>query len=150
MLLVSACLAGINCKYNNESNEIKEVMDLVRDGRAVLVCPEQLGGLTTPRSACEIKGGSGVDVLDGKASVVTKEGKDVTKEFVKGAYETLKIAKLYDVNKAILKARSPSCGKDHIYDGTFSSKKRKGHGVTVALLIRNGIDIVDEESVTFL
>lgn len=146
MILVSACLAGVNCKYNAQNNEAKEIIELVRDGKAVLVCPEQLGGLSTPRSACEILDGTGADVLDKKAKVGTHEGQDVTEQFIKGAEEVLKIAKLYGIKKAILKARSPSCSSSVIYDGTFSSQKKEGNGVTVALLKRNGIEIVDEES----
>ena len=146
MILISACLAGVNCRYNAGNNEVKEIMELVREGKAVLVCPEQLGGLTTPRSACEIMEGTGEEVLDGKVKVLSREGKDVTEQFVLGAEEVLKIAKLYGIKKAILKARSPSCGSNVIYNGTFSSQKREGNGVTVALLKRNGIEIVDEES----
>ena len=129
---------------------VKEIMEIVSEGKAVLVCPEQLGGLPTPRSACEIMDGTGEDVLDGKVKVLSREGKDVTEQFVLGAEEVLKIAKLYGIKKAILKARSPSCGSNVIYNGTFSSQKRKGNGVTVALLKRNGIEIVDEESFILL
>ena len=150
MILISACLAGVNCRYNAGNNEVKEIMEIVREGKAVLVCPEQLGGLPTPRSACEIMDGTGEDVLDGKVKVLSREGKDVTEQFILGAEEVLKIAKLYGIKKAILKARSPSCGSNVIYNGTFSSQKRKGNGVTVALLKRNGIEIVDEESFILL
>lgn len=146
MILVSACLVGINCKYNNGNNEVEKIKDLVKTGEAVLVCPEQLGGLTTPRSASEIVGGTGDDVLDGKAKVVTKEGQDVTPQFIKGAMEVLEIAKLYGIDKAILKERSPSCGSKIIYDGTFSSQKKQGQGVTVALLKRNNIKVLDENT----
>ena len=145
MIMISACLAGVDCKYNGENNGFKEIVELVKSGKAVLVCPEQLGGLSTPRSPCEIIEGDGKDVLRGKAKVITKEGNDVTENFIKGAEETLKIAKLYGINKAVLKERSPSCGSSIIYDGTFTSQKRKGYGVAVALLKQNGIEVLDEE-----
>jgi len=147
MIMISACLAGVNCKYNGGNNATEHFIKLVKNGNAILVCPEQLGGLSTPRSPSEIIGGNGVEVLKGKARVVTKEGKDVTDEFVKGAHETIKIAKLYGINKAILKARSPSCGVNAIYDGSFTSKQIEGDGVTAALLIQNGIEVLSEESI---
>ena len=146
MIMISACLAGVDCKYNGGNNEVEHLKNLVKDREVILVCPEQLGGLTTPRSPSEIIGGQGSDVLRGNAKVVTKEGMDVTVEFVKGAQETLKIAQLYGIQKAILKARSPSCGVNTIYDGTFGTRETEGHGVTAALLIQNGIEVLNEEN----
>jgi len=99
------------------------------------VCPEQMGGLSTPRETAEKK----------KGKVITKSGKDVTLNFKKGAREVLKIAKLLGIKKAILKQRSSSCGCGKIYDGTFSGKVIKGDGVTAALLKRNKIKVITEE-----
>ncbi|WP_129600550.1 DUF523 domain-containing protein [Anaerophilus nitritogenes] len=146
MILISACLAGIECRYDGGSNEHKEIKKLIEEKKAILVCPEQLGGLTTPRTPCEILGGDGEDVLLKRAKIIDKNGKDQTKGFVKGADETLKIAKLYGVTKAILKQRSPSCGCGMIYDGTFSGTKKTGDGVTATLLKKQGIVIWNEEN----
>jgi len=145
MIIVSGCLCGINCKYNGENNLNEKVSKLLRSGEAIPVCPEQLGGQSTPRAAHEIIGGTGADVLDGKARILGPEGDDVTEEFIRGAEETLKIAKECGAKTAVLKARSPSCGKGMIYDGTFSGNKIPGNGVTAELLIRNGIKVITEE-----
>lgn len=146
MILVSACLCGVHCKYNGGSNFNETVLKLMKEGKAMLACPEQLGGLTTPREPQEIHDGTGSDVLDGKAKVITKDEKDSTENFLKGAYETLKIAKEVDAKIAILKARSPSCGYGEIYDGSFLGKVREGNGVTAELLERNGITVYTEET----
>ncbi|MEM5883181.1 MAG: DUF523 domain-containing protein [Candidatus Aenigmatarchaeota archaeon] len=141
MKIVSACLAGINCKYNGKNNLNKKVLDMVRKGEAIPVCPEQLGGLTTPREPAYLTK-SGEYVLKNKAKVFSEKGEDLTKFFVKGAREVLRIAKLLRVKEAILKARSPSCG----FRKTWINKKvRKGNGVTAALLSKNGIKIYTEE-----
>lgn len=146
MIIVSACLAGINCKYNGGSNENSEIRELVEKGLAIPVCPEQLGGCPTPRPTAEISGGAGADVLDGRCKVLRKNGDDATSEFVKGATEVLKIAKMVHADKAILKSKSPSCGCGMIYDGTFSGKLKDGNGVTAELLIRNGLAVTDEKT----
>lgn len=140
MYIVSACLAGIDCKYDGENNENEKILNLVREGKAVLVCPEQMGGLSTPRVASEV-------VIDnGKTKVMSKDGRDVTKNFFKGAEETLKIAKMMGIKKAILKARSPSCGYGQTYDGTFSRTLTKANGITAELLDKNSIKIYTEEN----
>ncbi len=108
-------------------------------GKAIPVCPEQLGGLATPRPTAEISGGTGADVLEGRAEVRTSSGADVTDNFTRGAREALSIAKAAGAREAILKAKSPSCGCGLIYDGTFSGRLVEGNGVTAELLIRNGI-----------
>lgn len=146
MFIVSGCFCGINCKYNGGNNLNEDILRLMKEGRAIPVCPEQLGGQETPRPAHEICGGSGSDVLDGKAKVLGPDGDDVTEQFVKGAYETLKIAKECGAAVAILKARSPSCGAGTIYDGNFTGAKVEGNGVTAELLIRSGIKVYDEEN----
>lgn len=144
MILVSACLLGINCKYNGDNNKNEKVEEYLKDKQFILVCPEQLGGLTTPREPSEIIKLGGNGVIDGKTSVINNKRLDVTKQFKKGALETLKIANLYECKKAILKEGSPSCGSSLIYDGTFTGKKISGVGVTTALLRKNGIEVISE------
>lgn len=134
-MLVSACLLGIDCKYSGGNNYSEKLMELIKYKKAIPICPEQLGGLTTPRPPSEIQDGEGGEVLAGKAKVVTASGKDVTDAFIKGAEESLKIAKLYGATTAILKSLSPSCGCGTIYDGSFSNTKKLGNGVTTALLL---------------
>ncbi|WP_102400016.1 DUF523 domain-containing protein [Haloimpatiens massiliensis] len=145
MIIVSACLCGINCKYSGGNNLSQKVLKLVKEGKAIPVCPEQLGGLATPRVPHEIEGGTGKEVLEGRAKLINEKGGDSTEEFIKGAYETLKIAKAVGAKKAILKAKSPSCGCGTIYDGTFTGNKIKGNGVTAELLLKNGIEVTTEE-----
>lgn len=140
MYIISACLAGVNCRYDGGNNLKPEIVKLLKEKKAILVCPEQLGSLTTPRLPCEI-----VCDKNGNKKVVNIEGKDLTKEFLKGAEETLKIAKLVGAKGAILKARSPSCGKGQVYDGTFKKKLVEGNGITTDLLIKNGIKVYTEE-----
>lgn len=147
MILVSACLCGVNCNYSGGNNLNTRVLKLLQQGRAIPVCPEQLGGLSTPRVPMEIYKSNGAGVLDGKSRVVSSEGDDATDEFLKGAYETLKIAKECGVKVAILKANSPSCGYGKIYDGTFSGSKIEGSGIAAELLKRNGIKIYTEENI---
>ena len=137
MILVSACLAGVNCKYDGGNNYNEKIMELVKNGEAILVCPEQLGGLPTPRVPSEI--------FDNK--VITKEGKDVTYEYNRGAKEVLRLCKELNITKAILKANSPSCGCGTIYDGTFTSTKINGNGITAQLLIDNGIEVLTEKDI---
>ena len=147
MILVSACLAGINCKYNGGNNFNVKIAEMVAGGQAIPVCPEQLGGCTTPRATAEISGGTGADVLHAGARVIRKNGEDITEEFIKGAEEVLRIARLTCADRAVLKSKSPSCGCGLIYDGTFSGKLKEGNGVTAELLIRNGIDVVSEDEI---
>lgn len=135
-VLVSACLAGIYCSYNGSYNTTDSVVDLVRRGEAVPFCPEVHGGLPTPRPPCEI---------NAEGHVVDNTGADRTEEFRRGAEEGLKLAKLLGCEQAILKARSPSCGKGVIYDGTFTSTRVKGNGVFADLLMKNGIAVLTEE-----
>lgn len=137
-LIVSACLAGFACRYDGESRVDDEIADMCRTGLACPVCPEELGGLPTPRPMSEIESGSGEDVLDGKASVIDREGRDVSAFFVEGANMTLQIARELGIKKAILKALSPSCGLGQIYR---DSKLVEGNGVCAALLLRNGFSI---------
>ena len=144
-MLVSACLAGRACRYDGSAGSDEEVARLVREGRAVLVCPEVDGGLGTPRPPAEIVGGDGGDVLSGRARVVTRAGDDVTDAYVAGARKALAAARKAGATRAILKARSPSCGRGAIYDGSFTGTLAPGDGVTAALLRAAGIEVVTDE-----
>lgn len=146
-ILVSACLAGKACRYDATGALDDEVLRLVAEGRALLVCPEVDGGLGTPRPPAEIVGGDGNDVLNGDARVVTSEGADVTEAYIAGAHHAFDRAQKAGVTEAILKARSPSCGCGEIYDGTNSRTLQVGDGVTAALLKRHGVAVVTDEEV---
>ena len=111
----------------------------------MLVCPEEDGGLGTPRPPAEIVGGDGHDVLDGTARVVTKQGVDVTAEYVRGAEIAFAAAREAGAATAVLKSRSPSCGRGCVYDGTFTRTPTAGDGVTAALLKRNGIEVLTND-----
>lgn len=147
LILVSACLVGVDCKYNGGNNNNSKVLEYIKDKKYILVCPEQLGGLSTPRIPSEIVNGEGKDVINKKAIVMNKEGSDVSLNFIKGAYETLKIAKLYGCREAILKAKSPSCGNKQIYNGNFKGILKNGMGVTAAILTKEGIKVVNENEI---
>jgi uncharacterized protein YbbK (DUF523 family) len=143
--LCSACLLGVNCRYNGISKPNEKIIALSKKEILIPICPEQLGGQATPRLDAEITGGDGSAVLDKKAKVIESNGNDVSSNFINGAEEVLKIAKLFNIKEAILKQRSPSCGSGKIYDGTFSRKVIEGDGVTTALLKKNGIKVISEE-----
>lgn len=136
-ILVSACLLGKNCKYNGGNNLNQGVLDFIEGHEVIGVCPEQLGGLSTPRLPAEI--------VDGV--VTNKEGVSVDAEFRKGAQSALADALENKVDLAILQSRSPSCGIKEIYDGSFSGKKIKGQGVFARLLTAHGIKVLDAEDV---
>jgi uncharacterized protein YbbK (DUF523 family) len=145
VILVSGCLVGQKCSYNLVTDEIPELKELVDKGKAIPVCPAQLGGLPTPRPPSEIVGGDGLKVLDRKAKVINSEGQDVTEKFLKGASDALVIAKDKNVTKAVFRSKSPLCGKGQIYDGTFAGKTKDGDGVAAALLKKHGIKVITEE-----
>ena len=138
-VLISACLAGINCKFNGENNLLDSgILDEIsKKYHLLFVCPEVFGGLGTPREPAEMKNGL----------VVTKTAKDVSENFINGAEICLKIAKLNGCKKAILKARSPSCGSGQIYDGSFSKKLIFGDGVAAKLLKENEILVFSEDEI---
>lgn len=133
-VLVSACLLGVNCRYNGKGVLEEPVKALMEKAVLIPVCPEILGGLATPRDPAERSGGR----------VLTINGADVTAAYEKGAMETLKLAQLYDCHYAILKERSPSCGSGRIYDGTHSKILTDGDGITAELLKKNGIQVFGE------
>ncbi|HOB87336.1 MAG TPA: DUF523 domain-containing protein [Bacillota bacterium] len=144
--LVSACLLGINSRYDGGDNRSEKVLEFLKGRHAVPVCPEQLGGLPTPRRPAEICGGGGKEVLEGGAAVRCPDGTDVTEAFIRGAEQVLRIARLTGAREAILKSGSPSCGRGWIKDGSFTGSRRRGDGVTAALLLAKGCTIYDENS----
>ncbi len=138
-VIVSACLVGLKTRYDGKTEEDPEIVELFSMGDVIPVCPEQLGGLPTPREPVHFKGGDGKDVLEGKAKVVgVTTGEDKTENMLRGANEVLKIVEMLGIKKAILKEKSPSCGlRCVMIDGEW----KKGMGVTTALLIKNGIEV---------
>lgn len=133
-VLISACLLGCACRYDGKSKPHPLAQELARRGLAVPVCPEQLGGLPTPRTPSERQG----------QRVVMQDGRDVTAEYRRGAAEALAVARLYGCRMAVLKERSPSCGHGEVYDGTFTGTLTTGDGVTAELLRENGIAVCGE------
>lgn len=142
--LVSACLLGLPTRYDGADNCCLQLRRLCRCGNIIPVCPEQLGGLPTPRRPAEIRGGDGKAVLRGRAAVVDDTGQDVTAQFLRGAFAAVRLARLYRVDGAILKSGSPSCGSGSIRDGSFSGGRRPGDGVAAALFKDCGIPVYHE------
>lgn len=136
-ILVSACLIGVNCRYDGNSQFLKQFDELKKVHNLIPVCPEVFGGMATPREPSEIIGDS----------VMNRVGEDVTENFQRGAEEALKLAKFYDCKHAILKEKSPSCGYGKVYDGTFSGNLAEGNGITAELLANNGITIFGESNI---
>ncbi len=146
-LMVSACLLGRPCRYDGQSKKHPLISRL--DPAVILpVCPEQMGGLPTPRPPAEICGGSARDVLEGKARVINREGTDVTREYYKGAVETLDLARKWGIRYAVLKEKSPSCAPSCVYDGNFQDRVRPGLGLAAYLLQKNGITLISDEEVS--
>lgn len=131
-ILVSRCLLGERCRYDGKTVPDESVIALGRDHILVPVCPEMLGGLSCPRTPCERQ-------RDGR--VLSRDGQDRTAEYTRGAEEALRICREEGCIKAILKARSPSCGAGRIYDGTFTGTLREGNGVTAELLMKSGFEV---------
>jgi len=130
-IIVSACLAGINCRYDGNSEAREDIIEMVKKGEAIPVCPEQLGNLPTPRNSAEIKADRVIDL----------NGNDLTLNYQRGAANALKVAQLTNCKRAILKSKSPMCGHKLIYDGQFAGKLVEGHGIFSSLLIENGFEI---------
>ena len=142
-LIISACLLGAATRYDGQSKSViseENIKKLSEKYHLIPVCPEIYGGLPTPRIPSERVGGR----------VKMKDGKDVTDNYLKGANETLMLAKLFGAKKAFLKAKSPSCGKREIYDGTFSGTLIEGKGTTAEMLIGEGIEVFDESEIDSL
>ena len=138
-LLISSCLLGLACRYDGGWREY-DLKGLEKKFNLIPVCPEIYGGLPTPRVPSEIKGDR----------VINREGVDVTAQYEKGAKEALHLARLFNVKCAVLKAKSPSCGKNAIYDGTFTKTLTEGDGITAKLLKANGIAVFTEEEIDIL
>lgn len=138
-ILVSACLLGVCCRYDGRGNPSAQVLDLLKrdDLELIPVCPEQLGGLPTPRLPSEC-------VED---RIINRAGEDVTDQFQRGAAEALRLARSYGCDVAVLKERSPSCGCGRIYDGSFTGTLTEGNGVTTELLLSAGIQVVGESRI---
>lgn len=137
-IIVSACLVGLKTRYDGSASLDKKVVESLKDKPFIPLCPEELGGLATPRLRCEIIKGSGADVIAGKSRVNDENGRDATAAFLKGAREVLRIATLCGASKAILKEKSPSCGVRFI---KRNGKTLKGGGVTTAMLKRAGLSV---------
>ena len=133
-ILISACLLGVRCRYDGGSKPQEPILRLMEKYTLIPACPEQLGGLPTPRLPSERIG----------AQVVMKDGTDVTAAYRRGAEEALRLARLFGCRRAVLKERSPSCGSGAVYDGTFTGTVIPGDGVTAQLLKANGIQVVGE------
>ena len=148
-ILVSACLLGCNCRYDGQLKTCQKVIDLAEDPDNVLIpiCPEQMGGLTTPRVSSERQRDGNGNILPPTAerALVMKNGSDVTENYNRGVEIALKIAKLNKIDYAILKSGSPSCGKGMIYDGSFSGSKAPGNGITTDALLAAGYKVINED-----
>ncbi len=131
-------MAGINCRYDGKSKSNEIIDKLIKEGRAIPMCPEQLGGLPTPRVPSECK------MVDGQIKVFSKEGKDVSENFYRGAEIVLNFAQKHGIKKVILQQKSPSCGTK-TYDGTFTGKLADYPGITAKILIENGIEVVSSD-----
>jgi uncharacterized protein YbbK (DUF523 family) len=140
-VVVSACLLGRPCRFDGKDKFTPELAFLLEGRNVISVCPEELGGLGTPRAACQISGGDGADVIDGKARVIAADGTDQTEAFLSGARAALEPALAAGAREAILKERSPSCGVTRVYHGGALGP---GQGVFAALLVRHGIRVIDE------
>ncbi len=134
-VLISACLLGQACRYDGRSKPCQKALELTENFDLIPFCPECMGGLSTPRPPAEIRGDA----------VINAEGQVVTAQYRKGAEEALRLCRLLGITKAILKAKSPSCGKGAVYDGSFTRTLISGDGITAALLSAHGIDVLTEE-----
>lgn len=133
--IVSACLCGEKVRYDGKANTIEKVKLLIDEGKAIMICPEVDGGMTVPRHPCEIQNNK----------VINRLGEDKTSYFEKGAEKALRLCKKYNIKKAVLKEKSPSCGSNCIYDGTFTGTLIPGQGITAKLLRENGIKVISDE-----
>ena len=134
-ILISACLLGVSCRYDGKSRACPEAVRLLENHELIPVCPEQLGGLPTPRPPAEIQNGQ----------VVSRTGDDVTAAYRRGAEETLRLCRLAGCRAAVLKANSPSCGCGQVHDGSFSGALVPGSGITAQLLKDHGVRVLTEE-----
>lgn len=143
MILVSACLVGCLCRYDGRRAPNEQLIADLADKEWMSICPEQMGGLPTPRPPAKIAGGTGKDVLEGKAKVVTADGGDVTRQFVAGAQAVLELARKHQAEACLLKDKSPSCG---VHSTSCVEGLQPGGGVTAALLEKEGFKLVEVTS----
>ncbi len=134
-ILVSACLAGRHCRYDGKEKGIPEIAELVAEGKMIPVCPESAGGLRIPREPSEIRGDR----------VFSKSGKDVTKQYREGAQRCLKVCQRHHCRMAVLKSKSPSCGKGCIHNGRFDGGLVEGNGIFAQLCLDHGIKVLTED-----
>jgi uncharacterized protein YbbK (DUF523 family) len=142
--LISACLTNYPVRYDGHCYDIEKINKLKESNSVIFACPETLGGLNTPRAPAEIIGGTALDVLNGQAQVINNVGQNVSEAFIQGAYKTLALAQLHQVDIIVLKENSPSCGSHFIYDGSFSGEKIAAIGITTALLQQHGFKVISE------
>jgi uncharacterized protein YbbK (DUF523 family) len=136
MILVSACLAGVECRYNGTSYSIPKIAKMVKEGKAIPICPEILAGLPIPRHPAEQQNGT----------IISSNGEDQTSDYLLGSKIALEIALLIQCEQAIVKSNSPTCGCGVIYDGTFSGRLITGDGIFSRMLKDNGIEVCTEEN----
>ena len=139
-IIASGCLLGCDCRYKGDNCKCQKLLDLAKEHTLISICPEQMGGLSTPRDPAEIVGDK----------VISNHGKDVTIEYTKGAEIALYLAQLNNVDAVVLKANSPSCGKGIIYDGTFTGNKTEGNGIAAEMLLKNGFTVFTENEISEL
>ena len=132
---ISKCLCGYNCKYNGGNNYEERIKDIIDKNEVIYICPEVFGGLPIPRIPFELKNGRAIN----------KEGIDVTDKVMEGCKIALKMIKENNIDKVILKEKSPTCGVHFIYDGTFTHKKIKGCGLLTQMLIKENIEVISNE-----
>ncbi len=145
MIAVSSCLLGMAVRYDASHKLFSPLKVLADQQLAIAICPEVLGGMSTPRPAAEIVGGDGFDVWQGSARVMDVSGEDVTDAFIAGAKKALTILKEHHITHVVLKANSPSCSSQTIYQGRFDGSLHAGVGVATALFVKNGITVWDED-----
>jgi uncharacterized protein YbbK (DUF523 family) len=142
--LVSACLVGADCRYDGKNSRSERVLEFLADREYIALCPEELGGLPTPRAPSSFIGGTGEAVLTGKANLIDADRVERTAEFIEGAEKALDVIREYGITHAILKERSPSCGVREVY---LDGKRVEGMGVTAALLVRESVVVVSDEEI---
>lgn len=146
MILISACLCGVNCRYDGFIIENKLLKKLVIMNKAIPLCPEVLGGRGVPREPAEIIGGTADDVINGKAKIIDLSGKDITNEILTGVLYVVSAVKKMGIKSAILKTKSPTCGMGKIFDGTFSGKLIEGNGILTEALLKENIKVYTEDN----
>lgn len=144
MYFVSACLVGVNCRYDGNNSYSEKVAEFLSDKEYIALCPEELGGLPTPRAPSSFVGGTGEEILTGGAKLIDSDKIERTEEFIRGAKASLKAAREKGVTHAILKERSPSCGTREVY---LNRKRVEGMGVTAALLKSEAIVVISDEEI---